>query len=306
MPRIYGEATVTIAAARAKAVNDGFLHDRIIPEYLFELPFGCSSGELGSIMLLKWGHPHWGELLCGVQWELQGRQPLMGEPLDSRAWAMQGRLLSTRILGYGTRQTRWVCCSNTLGSTDGWTLHSEFGSERHELLSSDIFLEHGGVSDESRRKISFDLLRDWHQLVGQHTDRSLAIQKDRLLALAGLAERYAGILGDRYLASLWNSTLPSDLLWSTFLLRSIGFHERPQIYQTPSCSWASVNGNVSFPAKPPSSVNNLAVVDCHIQLSSLHAPFGTVDFGALVVKRPIQHAECKPEIPEARAGTPRE
>lgn len=95
MPFIYSQATVTIIASRPNGVDEGFLHKRLkmaedTPSKVFELPFKCADNQLGSVVLLP-------------------RVSEAREPLNSRAWALQERFPSPRILEYGSIQTRWIC-----------------------------------------------------------------------------------------------------------------------------------------------------------------------------------------------------
>jgi hypothetical protein len=54
MNRIFSEAEVTIAAARASHVYEGFLHPRVSERGLtFELPFRCQNGDIGTIHLVS-------------------------------------------------------------------------------------------------------------------------------------------------------------------------------------------------------------------------------------------------------------
>ena len=117
MPRIYGQATLTIAAARAKDAQSGFLENRVAtedPKVVFQMPFRCDDGEVGSVILLH------------------AEKQFDSEPLDMRARAMQERLLLPRVLEFGTRQTRWICPRKTEGYSDGWTPHPENGEARHK------------------------------------------------------------------------------------------------------------------------------------------------------------------------------
>jgi hypothetical protein len=53
MPKIYSFAAVTILASRASNVQEGFLQNRQItksPDLVFELPYRCLTGELGSVI----------------------------------------------------------------------------------------------------------------------------------------------------------------------------------------------------------------------------------------------------------------
>ena len=108
MPRIYGQATLTIDAARAKDAQPGFLENRVAtegPKAVFQIPFRCDDGEVGSVILLH------------------AEKQFDSEPLDMRARAMQERLLSPRVLEFGTRQTRWICPRKTEGYSDGTVGH---------------------------------------------------------------------------------------------------------------------------------------------------------------------------------------
>ncbi|TVY57671.1 hypothetical protein LSUE1_G010308, partial [Lachnellula suecica] len=186
MSRIYSQATVTIAASRAETVEDGFLQPRQVNvepgvsfdlPCSFKLPYRCPNGELGSIYLAP----------------LKTTVP---EPLDARAWAFQERMLSPRILEYGSRQVRWLCAHSDCQAScsDGWI----------------------PVSDEHRKEsLLVDNAVPWTTIVGSYTRRKLALQTDRPLAIAGIAEAFHehSHENDTYLAGLWSSSLATDLLW---------------------------------------------------------------------------------------------
>jgi hypothetical protein len=71
MPHIYGQATITIAASRARSSKTGFLGWRKIPRRI--------NAERTS-----------------------------SELLNTRAWAFQERVLSERLFEFGSYQTRWT------------------------------------------------------------------------------------------------------------------------------------------------------------------------------------------------------
>lgn len=109
MPLICSHALLTIFAARATSVQDGFLQERNTmrdltkePGLITELPLMCPSGELGSITIVP-------------------AFPLEKEPIATRAWTLQEHLLSPRVLEFGTRQTVRYCASsqNKASFSDG-------------------------------------------------------------------------------------------------------------------------------------------------------------------------------------------
>lgn len=275
MPLVYSQATVTIAASRASGIGEGFLAERPAlgqnsPQLVFELPHRFQGGEIGSVVLVP-----------------KVREST--EPLDRRAWALQERLLSPRILEYGSLQTRWICqhVERDKDLTDGVV----YNEERSDALFVEAFqtfladLTGDEPSDITMRK-SKDPLSQWHQIVRIYTHRALSLPTDRLPAISGIAERYGRILGDDYVGGLWRSRLPEELLWTSD--HPLG--SSPRKYQGPSWSWAAINGPVSF-----NSVRQLdeqfQVLDCQVLPSMKDAKFGAVRSGYLKLKGRMRPAE---------------
>jgi hypothetical protein len=87
MPAVYSQAAVTILASRAESVRDGFLHMRnTYDTSIFEVPYMGGEDRMASVVLVP---------------EL-ARPRNSKEPLAFRAWALQEKLLSPRILDYGS------------------------------------------------------------------------------------------------------------------------------------------------------------------------------------------------------------
>lgn len=93
MNQIYGNATLTIAAAAASSTTEGifsFGTDQDMPDC--SLPYQLCDGQLGSVNV-----------------EVYETEESKEESLDSRAWALQESLISPRLLRYGTSQMSWKC-----------------------------------------------------------------------------------------------------------------------------------------------------------------------------------------------------
>ena len=98
MTSIYGSATVIIAAARSSSTTEGFLGERFPgPREGAIVSYRCIDGELGSITLVKLDDDE----------DSDWYEPV--EPIDQRGCTLQERLLSTRIIEFGSWQTRWIC-----------------------------------------------------------------------------------------------------------------------------------------------------------------------------------------------------
>jgi hypothetical protein len=135
MHQIYRNASLTIAAAAARTVREGFLHQRTAAEHtqdVFELPY-CGPDADGTITLLR-----------------TGSGP---EPIDERAWTLQERLLPPKTFEFGTRQVRWICrhAIKKIGYTDGWRRDPEFNPGRKDTLDEEIALEYEVWRHEMRR-----------------------------------------------------------------------------------------------------------------------------------------------------------
>ena len=269
MQNVYCNSTLTIAASRAAKVSEGFLADRSgtpFPDEVFNFPYKAKRlANLGSVTLI--------------------RTQINPEPVDTRGWCLQERLLSPRTLEFGSRQLRFICQHNPRGITDGWRLKPEANDQRQDTLENIATLQadYGAQSSNAQRTNYSNAIETWYRLVGVYTNRHLTDPKDRILAISGIAERYGAILNDRYLAGLWRSSLSRALYWTTSDIKAA----RPTQWQGPSWSWTSVAAAVSFPT--PTDIDGdhePQIVHVDLALCNPDHPFGAVleGSGRLVVK----------------------
>ncbi|KUJ13921.1 HET-domain-containing protein, partial [Mollisia scopiformis] len=158
---------------------------------------------------------HYGLTKCQVSQGLQvPRFELQKNPLYSRAWSLQERMLSPRVLIFGIEGLYWEC------------------------------YQHGNSSRIMYRLPENPSPQDWHIIVEDYTCRNLTNERDKLPALAGLAKLYGQMNLQDYICGLWKQTLILDLMWAQHwvLLGNPAIINPPTIYRAPSWSWASVNG----------------------------------------------------------------
>jgi hypothetical protein len=294
MPLIYSQATVTIVASRAKGVTEGFLHDRSrmgeeTADQVFELPYRCSDNKLGSVVLLP-----------NIQWST--------EPLDLRAWSLQERFLSPRILEYGSLQTRWICqTSGHKSPIDGFKNSSAYSNERSDDLFTralqNILGAPESTSGDRRRQ---DLLNQWDGMLKIYTHHTLTLGTDRLPAISGIAAQFGRVLRDQYKAGLWKSEMQSQLLWrrDELLPFSGGLQpgtSRPLKYQGPSWSWAAINEPIDPKGLIMKGDNyfDFEILDCNISIHKTSASFsvydpsfGAVESASLQLRGGLGPAEC--------------
>ncbi|TVY16589.1 hypothetical protein LARI1_G006171 [Lachnellula arida] len=267
MPKIYGNSSVTIIAARASHVGEGFLQDRDVTGIhagSSEVPYRGPDDMLGSIVLCR---------------ELEKKD----EPLDERAWTLQESLLSPRILEYGTYKVSWICPTAT--HDDGWK-EEKARSKRDKVLDKII----SSRAETAKLKIKRGKVSgSWRSIIASYTSRSLTIPADRMRAISGVAERYGTAFNYQYIAGLWTSDLPGSLLWK--IRRTLDdppYYQpqpRPKTYGYPSWSWVSVPGPVSIPEiddKISEARLKITKYSCRF-VSVVNSEYGDIDLGELTV-----------------------
>lgn len=164
-------------------------------------------------------------------------------PLNKRAWALQERLLSTRIVHYSKEEIFWECltcsareCYPGCQSTNQVSSELLVHSEGHDFKRFLWDLDHNTKSHDST-------LHFWYRLVKQYTQRDVTYHLDRLPAISGVASLVQTLTGLTYLSGLWREDV-AGLLWApeSQTCRSIKPCEERMKQNTclvPSWSWAS-------------------------------------------------------------------
>lgn len=271
MDQIYQNAQLTISAASAERCQDGFLATRSMcgkfspPRSFSSIPFACPDGRNGTVSLRESSSYY---------------QSI--EPLNRRAWALQERVLSSRILIYGSWQMYWQCQSQQHcdgGSTEYFTGNTAGLSILDSLQSQDASRS-SGISKETEKA----LWTGWTDLVYDYTQRGLTQPSDKLPALSGIAIRYQKLMNDIYCAGLWKANLLKGLKWRVGEPKK----DRPSIYRAPTWSWASVFGDCFWveynPPAEHSVARSTAILGCTITPENALAPFGKVCQGTLTIR----------------------
>jgi hypothetical protein len=203
-------------------------------------------------------------------------------PLDRRAWVLQEKALSPRILSYGSSGMRWGCVK---------TAHTE---ELPGFAASRAYnpLQQVGLTDSSNTP-QYSSNAWWYQQLNEYCGRLLTYKKDRLPAIGGLARKFAQRTGYQYKAGIWVDIFREGLLWDN------EGHEI-DIRIAPSWSWASIDSkdrparNV-YPNKlwlkgwweadknKPRTVWDVELVDISVG-SKNGDPFGQVVSGTLTLR----------------------
>lgn len=199
MHEVYQRAILTISASRAQSSKEGFLRT-CTPNFSQRLRYkGPGCGAEGSV-------------IASI---MAPNASLSTEPINTRGWTLQEHLLSRRKLIFGTYGLKWSC--EYLHEFDGFQEDQQWAmTEEMARLSSN----NGAYASR---------VLTWHEIVAKFRERHLTAHEDRLPAVGAVAAAYKRLRDPgRYMAGLWSSTLPEDLLWEVILRRcSIEFMSDP-------------------------------------------------------------------------------
>jgi hypothetical protein len=214
---------------------------------------------------------------------------LTPEPLSQHSWALQDRLLSPRILHFGTSQLYFECDTHFV-SEDGFKMCG-----RDDTLY--------GATSPDRCKITTPhphAYKLWQRIVHTYCRRSLPAQSDKLPALSSLAAKIADQTGDTYVAGLWRAHLHDDLIW-----QATGFVAKrtrePTQYRAPSWSWASIDGPFGIFVRGTGWdvgkwTDVATVLDCHVTLKG-EDPYGEVSDAWIKLRAPLEQLFVCEEAP---------
>ncbi|KIW27878.1 uncharacterized protein PV07_07576 [Cladophialophora immunda] len=203
-------------------------------------------------------------------------------PVNRRSWVFQERLLAPRVLHWCKDQIAFECreldraecrpeglphlqmkAGQLIDQARLKAMDREVGRRLRELRLA-------GTHSSSRSKElnwmveaidpKLYLYEVWKRMVEVYTKMELTDERDRLIALSGIARMMTRILRldgseDQYLAGMWQNYLASQLLWYVNDAEEEGQtaqplqNTRPELYRAPSFSWASVETprGVTFP-----------------------------------------------------------
>jgi hypothetical protein len=164
------------------------------------------------------------------------RTDVVRAPINRRAWVLQERCLSRRILCLGSDQLWWEC--------EGISVESRVSSEASpwgDSQSHDRGTLHSLADD--------DVAYSWGWVLERYTSCELTYEQDRFIAISGLAGVRANLSGDTYFAGIWLESWMQGLLWEPEIPRYEVDLKKSILLKTqtmiiPSWSWLSFSGSV--------------------------------------------------------------
>ncbi|KAK3374217.1 hypothetical protein B0T24DRAFT_625950 [Lasiosphaeria ovina] len=213
-------------------------------------------------------------------------------PLNQRAWVMQERHMSPRILHFTKHQIFWECnetiCSETYPKAEPVELFRRAARSKAFLGQIAADKPDSPVPrPASLQPLPTNPYHLWYELVGIYSRGGLTKTTDKLIALSGIAREMLPHLGgveSDYVAGLWRQDILYGLLWKT--PETTGRKNqavRPgpgEPYQAPSWSWASVNCPVTINYQLHSTPHDALATVEEAQATPKLGPFGEVRPGA--------------------------
>jgi hypothetical protein len=223
MRSVYKSAWGTIAATGASDSSIGCFFERD-PEVLRPFKISVSWNDYGPRVYYCFPSEIW---IDGV-----GKAPL-----NKRAWVQQERLLSRRVLHFGSQQLFWECHEKEACESFPEGLPTKY-------MEQDMWTSYKNLHEF--KNVDGRLYPQWERVARAYSRGALTKEEDKVIALAGIAQEIEVLYGDQYLAGMWRRYLGEFLVWQIEDGRQDNGRpsRRPSVYRAPSWSWLSVDGVV--------------------------------------------------------------
>lgn len=200
-------------------------------------------------------------------------------PLNHRAWVLQERLLSTRVMHFSASQVFWECLENSSGEVFPDALPS---SAQPFWFYDPADLKRQMFQNQREETWQERLYSAWQVVRRTYSRCRLSKESDKLVAIAGVGRLLSQLNGDELLCGLWRGRLVQELCWRQDQIRP-GIRREPfypQQWRAPTWSWASTNVEAH-----PSSMRH------HIDCSNLQirATIGAIEVDAFTSGQ-LKHA----------------
>ncbi|KAH7320754.1 heterokaryon incompatibility protein-domain-containing protein [Stachybotrys elegans] len=216
-----------------------------LPVFLSRFLLEVVARSLPQFVPLLTQDPKGDQCVITTQEPAKPEQDIEQAPLNHRGWVLQERLLSRRTLHFTRSQVYWECRQHAIAQ-DGTIFNPKSRFQFQFPLPGLIREMHtlrDAISDKTARRREFQTL--WLSIAEFYTRCALTFDKDRLIALLGLVDKFSAFTTMTYVGGNWfledSDEIPVSLLWT-----STKDARRPCPLRTASWSWASVEGEVDM------------------------------------------------------------
>ncbi|RGP81364.1 beta-hexosaminidase 2 [Fusarium longipes] len=289
MKDVYARSALTLVAASAVDVSEGFLQNRPCPRDIFTIPFCVKPDVFGSFTIGK---------LDAIAYDERS------EPLAKRAWTLQEQVLAQRAVIFAKHTLIWDCKSGA--RTWGDSFHYPYQDEGDKSWSLNI--NKLVMDEEDAENYKYDALTCWCRLVSAYSLRLASFENDKLNAIAGVAQlpSFASILGPGYFAGMWQYNFALQLTWYVADEyrcvpgeKRVNASYRPNTYRAPSWSWVSIEGaviafnDIFAPVFYPRV--ECEILECSTTPKSDNSPYGEIVSAHLKIRTVLRVAWFFPQ-----------
>lgn len=262
MAGIYGNSVLTIAGPAARNSGAGFLARAPQSRTLLDVP--CDGLEQALVTIRHADEKTYAEW----DWEPYNN-------LATRGWVLQERILSPRVLYFGSKIMYWECMTCLQREDFHYPVetHSQYGSAVSKIALKSL--------DD------FGVRGYWYDIVRTYSSCLLTFQTDKFPAISGIAHAIFDRLQDEYIAGIWKSDIHNGLSWYV----EAAEHDPREtaertIYMAPSWSWVSIPHAIRFNYHRITHTEAIQIQLTMLEedISTMEAvvePQGTDTFGAL-------------------------
>lgn len=252
MGQIFEFAAITIAASLSSSPFDSLFTKRDAKYEGFELYDDLKSTNDNVVFKAR------RKTVFGIHAKT-GRSKDV-DPLDTRAWGLQEKLLSSRLIAFTGAEIQWTCQTSKVCEC-----------RRKSYIPQPLFLL---SVREAETKDECGYAKAWSKIVEPYSNRDLTFIDDRLPALSGLAKKFWKVTNYTYIAGLWQESIWYDLVWQhDTVASSTPIIDAPAScttvtarYLGPSFSWVSetraVNYRFARHAYPGTRIRHMTIVGC--------------------------------------------
>jgi hypothetical protein len=274
MEHVYKNTYFNISADASENSHGGLFNNRLA--YKFS-PCSLTMPTVGKIHILP---------------RSDFTNPVAQSPISQRAWVIQERYLSPRVLHFTSDQIFWECSSFIACETFPMGIPNvyAYAFQPYKSLSDNVAL---------RGSHEPDYPRVWGRMCEDYSAARLTYTSDKLIAFSGMAKDFRSRRpSDTYLAGMWKEDLVDSLVWSVKALdgrplQSNGSRDTyassyitaspPEHYRAPSWSWLSKDCCIFWSKIRHKSHHLLKLLDASIDLVDENDAMGNMRCGSITV-----------------------
>lgn len=231
--------------------------------------------------------------------ELDYTSTLWNLPLSRRGWVVQERLLSPRVLHFTNDRIRWECETEKC-LQEGLPYGLPNTGQSFDQTSREVF---SCIPERGSEQSKWGHFNHWECITRMYSRRLLTYpEKDKLVALAAIAQRFTAVFSEEYFAGHFRENMPFDLAWSV-----LGRHpdQDSLMKRHPTWSWTSVDAEVSSSSVWCQLKQPLVIVEgVSVDLDDPSYIYGPVNGGQLILRGLVVRCELGASKDSSREGGP--